>query len=378
MSQKGKLLPKKVGIATITATTYEGDKDTCIVTVGKAPTMIKLAKSAISMGVGEKVKFKASVDKNAVCSSFLWRSGNTSVFAVDKEGNVTAKKVGSAKLYAYTYNYKSKTPYIRASAVITVKKAPGSVTFNKTNLVLGLGESFDLNYKLPANTASYKMSVEMLDTDIAQNGKGMVIMAKELGSTKFTLTTFNGKKAVCNITVKPAPEKVACKPEKVKLALKQKYQLSPYVNKGAACTSYTYKTSDKNVCTVNEKGVVKVKDYGSCFIYIYTYNHTKDNPITCKVKFNVGYITNKLASYTTYFDQYYYGKSRNLKMACKYINGKTDGYILQPGEVFNFNAVVGPRTSARGFTMLHAMGRAAVAATLGMGSRRIAWVSPIR
>ena len=36
-------------------------------------------------------------------------------------------------------------------------------------------------------------------------------------------------------------------------------------------------------------------------------------------------------------------------MACKYINGNTDGYILQPGEVFSFNEAVGPRTYSRGF-----------------------------
>ena len=349
VNTKGDITAKAVGIATITATLDNGKTDTCLVTVAAAPTSIKLAKSSINLGVGESVKFKASVNAGAVCSNYLWRSSDTSIFTVDGEGNVYAKKAGSAKLYAYTYNYKSKNPYIRASAVINVKKAPSSVTFNKTNLVLGVGESFDLNCVLPANTASYKTSVSMEDKSIAVNGAGMVITAKELGTTNFTLTTYNGKTATCKITVKPAPEKVACKPTSMKLSLKQTYQLAPYVNKGAVCSSYIYKTSNKKVCTVNKNGLITVKDYGSCYIHIYTYNHTSKQPITCKVKIQVGYITNKLASYTTYFDRYYYGKSQNLKMACKYINGKTDGYILQPGEVFSYNSAVGPRTSARGF-----------------------------
>lgn len=39
------------------------------------------------------------------------------------------------------------------------------------------------------------------------------------------------------------------------------------------------------------------------------------------------------------------GRQANLRTAAKYINGT----ILKPGEVFSFDAVVGPRTSARGF-----------------------------
>ena len=350
VNASGKLVAKGVGTATVTASTNNGLTDKCVVTVGKAPTKIKLALSAITIGVGEKVKYKVYVDKDAVCSEYIWKSGNESVFKVDQNGNIKGVKAGTAKLYCYTYNYKSRTPYIRADAKITVKKAPASISFNKTNLVLGVGEKFDLNLKLPSGADCYKKTTSLSEGGIVKVGKGMVITAKKTGTATFKVTTFNGKTGTCKITVKKAPTKIACKPTTVKLALKQSYQLSPYVNKGAVCSSYIYKTTNANVCTVNAKGLVKVKDYGSCYIKIYAYNHTRDNPVMCKVKINVGYITNKVASYTTYFDPYYYGKSQNLKMACKYINGKNDGYILQPGQVFSYNAVVGERTRARGFT----------------------------
>ena len=349
VSKKGVITSKKVGTAKITATLDTGKTDTCIVTVGKAPTSVTLAKSSINMGVGETVKYKASVNSGAICSTYLWRSSDTSIFTVDDNGYVYAKKVGSAKLSVYTYNYKSKTPNIKATAVINVKKAPSSVSFNKTNLVLGLGESFDLDSVLPKNTASYNRSVYMEDNTIATNGAGYVITALNLGATKFVLTTYNGKKAICNITVKPAPSSIYCKPTSVKLAIKGTYQLSPYVNSGSVCTKYNFKSDNTKVCTVDKNGLIKVKDYGSCWVYMSTYNSTTKHPIRCRVKVQVGYITNKVSSYTTYFDRYYYGKSTNLKLACKYINGKTDGYILQPGQTFSFNKAVGARTRARGF-----------------------------
>ncbi|MBQ3432433.1 MAG: VanW family protein [Clostridia bacterium] len=350
VSAKGKILAKSIGTATITATTNNGLKDTCVITVGKAPTKIKLALSAITLAQGEKVRYKVYVDPDAICSQFIWRSGNESVFKVDQSGVISGVKPGTAKLYCYTYNYKSKNPYIRADAKITVKKSPGSISFNKTNLVLGVGEKFDLNLKLPSGADCYKKTTSISDSDIIKVAKGMVITAKKEGTATFSVTTFNGKTGTCKITVKKAPSKIACKPTSIKLALKQKYQLSPYVDKGAVCSSYIYKTTNSKVCNVTDKGLIKVKDYGECHIKIYAYNHTKDNPIMCKVKVRVGYITNKISSYTTYFDPYYYGKSHNLKTACKYINGKTDGYILQPGQTFSYNAVLGARTRARGYT----------------------------
>lgn len=350
VSTSGKIVAKGVGVAVITAQTYNGLKQKCTVTVGKAPSSIKLARTAIMIAAGEKVKFKVSINSGAVCSQYIWRSGDESVFTVDQNGNVKGVRPGTAKLYCYTYNYKSKDPYIRADAKITVKKAPSSISFNKTSIVLGVGEQFDLNVKLPSGADCYKKTTSVSKTGIIKIGKGLVVTGKKVGTTMIYVTTFNGKVASCKITVKNAPKKVACKPTTIKLALKEKYQLHPYVNNGSVCSSYIYKTSNSKVCTVSANGTIKAVDYGSCYIKVYCYNHTRNNPVMCQVKVNVGYITNKVASYTTYFDPYYYGKAHNLKTACNYINGKTDGYILQPGEVFSYNDILGPRTSARGYT----------------------------
>ena len=51
--------------------------------------------------------------------------------------------------------------------------------------------------------------------------------------------------------------------------------------------------------------------------------------------------------YASYGSDYVnnYNRTQNLRIASSYI----DGTILQPGEIFDFNAIVGPRTSARGY-----------------------------
>lgn len=52
-----------------------------------------------------------------------------------------------------------------------------------------------------------------------------------------------------------------------------------------------------------------------------------------------------LASYDSYYNASVTGRTTNLKLACEAI----DGTVLNPGEVFSFNAVVGERTEEKGY-----------------------------
>ena len=55
--------------------------------------------------------------------------------------------------------------------------------------------------------------------------------------------------------------------------------------------------------------------------------------------------TQALASYTTYFDAGNSARSHNIALACSRISGS----VLQPGEEFSFNEIVGKRTRENGF-----------------------------
>lgn len=53
----------------------------------------------------------------------------------------------------------------------------------------------------------------------------------------------------------------------------------------------------------------------------------------------------RLATYSSKYNEGVVGRSYNVKLASKFI----DGVILMPGDVFSYNDVVGPRTLSRGF-----------------------------
>ncbi|MDQ7097126.1 VanW family protein [Desulfosporosinus sp. PR] len=56
-------------------------------------------------------------------------------------------------------------------------------------------------------------------------------------------------------------------------------------------------------------------------------------------------VNSLLSSYTTSFDPSLRGRTVNIRLAVKAI----DGTLLKPGEVFSFNATVGPRTAEAGY-----------------------------
>ncbi len=56
-------------------------------------------------------------------------------------------------------------------------------------------------------------------------------------------------------------------------------------------------------------------------------------------------ITDVLASYSTYFNQYMVNRSHNVGLAAQYLNSA----LLKPGEVFSFNKGIGPRSVEMGY-----------------------------
>ncbi len=61
------------------------------------------------------------------------------------------------------------------------------------------------------------------------------------------------------------------------------------------------------------------------------------------------YVNKIMASFTTSFAGSSQGRCTNIRLAAS----KIDGYVLNPGERFSYNRVVGPRTEAAGFKMAH-------------------------
>ena len=67
--------------------------------------MIQINVSSVTLNVNDTTQLTATVlPKDATNKTITWSSSNTEVATVDKNGKVTAKKKGSAKIYARSAN----------------------------------------------------------------------------------------------------------------------------------------------------------------------------------------------------------------------------------------------------------------------------------
>ncbi len=280
----GEFTARGVGTAKLTVRTYNGKTAVCTVTVKEAPKSISLNKRQITLGIGEEFDLDSSLPSGCGAYSVKYSTNNSEIAAVRAGGGlVTAKAVGTAKIIVKTYNGKA------AVCTVTVKKAPSSVGLNKTRLVLGVGEKFDLDSHLPSGCGACNVTYSTNNSKAASVRKaGGLVTAKAVGTAKITVKTYNGKTAVCTVTVKKAPNKITMNTGKITLGLKDSFTLYVDYPNGSSCSSLTFTSSNPKVVSVDKKGKITAKSYGKAVITALSYNGKKTS---CKVTVEKNIIT---------------------------------------------------------------------------------------
>lgn len=280
----GEFTARGVGTAKLTVRTYNGKTAVCTVTVKEAPKSISLNKRQITLGIGEEFDLDSSLPSGCGAYSVKYSTNNSEIAAVRAGGGlVTAKAVGTAKIIVKTYNGKA------AVCTVTVKKAPSSVGLNKTRLVLGVGEKFDLDSHLLSGCGAYNVTYSTNNSKAASVRKaGGLVTAKAVGTAKITVKTYNGKTAVCTVTVKKAPNRITMNTDKITLGLKDSFTLYADCPKGSSCSSLTFTSRNPKVVSVDKKGKITAKSYGKAVITALSYNGKKTS---CKVTVEKNIIT---------------------------------------------------------------------------------------
>ena len=111
------------------------------------------------------------------------------------------------------------------------------------------------------------------------------ITAKKTGKARIIITLVSGKKAVVNVTVQKTAvktTKISGLKKSVVLKRRQKLKLKPVISPLTSVEKVTYKTSNKKVATVSNKGVITAKKKGSAKITVKS--GKKSYTVTVKVK----------------------------------------------------------------------------------------------
>ena len=269
VKDNGLVTAKAVGTAKITVKTYNGKTAVCVINVKKAPKSISLNKKQITLGVGERFDLNSSLPSDCGAYSVAYSTNNAKTADVKRAGGlVTAKAVGTAKITVKTYNGKT------AVCVINVKKAPKSISLNKKQITLGVGERFDLNSSLPSDCGAYSVAYSTNNAKTADVKRaGGLVTAKAVGTAKITVKTYNGKTAVCVINVKKAPKSISLNKKQITLGVGERFDLNSSLPSDCGAYSVAYSTNNAKTADVKRAGgLVTAKAVGTAKITVKTYN----------------------------------------------------------------------------------------------------------
>ena len=160
---------------------------------------VNIKPDKLSMALGTITHLKAVFEpSDATIQEVIWSSTDTNIAEVDKDGNVTAKRNGSATINIITING-NKT----ATCTVTVTIPVTGVTLTPETAELKVGETKNLIITVAPETATNKKYTCTSDKEsVATVDNTGLITAKSVGTAKITVTTEDGNKtATCTVTV---------------------------------------------------------------------------------------------------------------------------------------------------------------------------------
>ena len=279
---KGNVTGVKPGTATITVTTTDGGKTaTCEVTVTKKPTPVSgvtINRTSLTLTIGGGAILVATVSpEDAANKKVVWSSSDESVATVDKNGEVTAVKKGTAKITA-TSEDGGKT----ATCDVTVTDKPVSatgVTLNKTTLKLNVGKTEQLAATVkPSDATNHEVTWSSDKTSVATVDKAGKVTGVAPGTATITAKTHNGKTATCTVTVVRYVESIKITNSSgTELTLPRviwyggsssnSYQFKAVVSpSNAQNKAVTWSSSNTSVATIDQNGKATYKSPGTTTI----------------------------------------------------------------------------------------------------------------
>lgn len=265
-----------------------------------------------TMTAGEKKKIKVTAAPKAAKKRVTFKSSKKKVAAVSKNGTITAKSAGKAKI-TVTVTGKDKKK-LKRSIHLTVKKAAavksvrlkiGSATVTNKKYTMTTGQKAKLQVTVTPKAAKKSIAFQSSSVKIAAVDKNGTITAKSAGNTKITVTiTGKNKKKMkkyVDLLIKPekAPDQkpdedkpneiqvssisAAISPSSIKVG--ETAQVRAVVEPDNATNkTLTYSTSSNAVASVDNTGKVTGIGAGTAKITVKSANGKTTDVVITVVK----------------------------------------------------------------------------------------------
>ncbi len=260
----------KPGYATIICQTEDGGFiAACNFLISIPVEQIKLDYTDEIMSIGGTLRITAEVlPVEASNKNLYWESSNTNVCIVDSNGLVQAVGTGSCTILC-----KSADGGYTAMCNIYVKQPVTSIILNTTDITVRKGQVFWLNATcLPENADNKIVSWESRDEEVCIVDETGKVTATGAGTTSIIATNVDtGLTAYCVVTVTQPVTGITLNSTYQLLWVGAKYAIIPSIEPpDAENKNVTYFSSDSEVASVDENGVVTALKGGSCIIEVIT------------------------------------------------------------------------------------------------------------
>lgn len=254
------------GKTTIKALALDGSgkNSVCTVTVTAAVTGVELPASAV-VGVNKTAKLTATITPSyANNKNLTWKSSNTNVVDVAKDGTITGKTVGTATVSCTTADG-GYTASCEVQVVIPVT----SVTISPKTKTIEAGSTFRITESVAPSTATIKtVTWKSSNEKVAVVNESGIVTAVAGGNCTITCTTVNGNLTdSCSLTVTQKVSGISVEPKTVSVYKTQTAALTASVIPSTATNkTVTWSTDNSKIAVVSSSGVVTGVSNGTAII----------------------------------------------------------------------------------------------------------------
>ncbi len=241
---------------------------------------VQLDKTVLVLEKGQTETLAAKIlPANATDPSYTFESSDPKVASVNRDGVVKANGSGSAVITVKAADGKTAVCTVTVKAGETPGKPaqiqPKSVGLNVSKQTMGIRETAVLKAQVqPSNASDKKVIYKSSNSKVVSVSTSGKLTAKKKGTASITVTTANGKKATCKVTVKAAPKSLKLNAKSKTLKIKKTYKLKAKLSKGSA-GKVTYRSSNSRVAKVDSRGKITALRKGKTTITAKTYNGKK-------------------------------------------------------------------------------------------------------
>ena len=245
-----------------------------------AVSQIVINDNEITVQSGKSYTIKTNVlPQNATNKSLIWETDDTRIATVTDDGIVTGRTAGTTTLTAYSENNKY------AKIKVTVKSPAVSLSdieLNPSSISLELNDTYQLKTTfIPSNALITDVKYTSANSSIVKVSNTGLITAVGKGTTVVSVSS-NGKTSSATVTVVSKSSviksySISINQNNLNLKVGQTSSLTVTINPSNTTNkNYIWTSSNTNVATVSNKGVIKAVSKGNATITVATIDGKKD------------------------------------------------------------------------------------------------------